>query len=400
MKKTILASTIGLFLGVSAAQAEVTLYDYKEGTSAYEDAYVAGSLDLHKKRTDGQSAYSLILDSSYDRTISTPDRDLTYGASLLGNVSRKGDKGADSVDAYTAAASVTADNYFVPGSNGGFWYGAAAAKKIHDSEDTSTDNDGVFTRATVGVGYGRVTNVTPMAKAIRVVDELVRRNILRSKPSVTVYQDIARIIAKQDEYESRYGSADYEIKWISDIEAVVQQSGLVNNFGAAGSLKVRDVLIDENISIRRIGWKVRAGLSYIGKNFDGLTNKPGLELGGEYHLPLSNQTQFSNEAVFNAILNDGDDGYNFNNNLSLTHEIDDRIDWENKWNLDYAKNTQNGDDVTTNTLSSTFLYEIANSLDFTTTASIVNVSGNDSATASDSDGTDRALTMGVRYRLR
>ena len=46
MKKTLLASTIGLFLGVGAAQAEVTLYDYKEGTSAYEDAYVAGGLDF------------------------------------------------------------------------------------------------------------------------------------------------------------------------------------------------------------------------------------------------------------------------------------------------------------------------------------------------------------------
>lgn len=393
MKKTILASTIGLFLGVSAAQAEVTLYDYKEGTSAYEDAYVAGALDFRKSRGDEQNAYSLNLDASYDRTISTPDRDVTYGGGVLGTVNRSGAKGAESVDTYKADAGIKVDNYFVPGSNGGFWYGAAAVAK-----DSSIDD--MFTSATVGVGYGRVTNVTPMAKAIRVMDELVRRNVLRSKPSVSVYQDVARIIAKESEYRSRYGSDDYEIKWISDIEAVIMQSGLTNNFGATGALKVRDVLIDENISTRRIGWKVRAGLSYIGTNFDGLTDKPGLELGGEYHLPLSNQTQFSNEAVFNAILNDGDDAYNFNNNLSLTHEIDDRIDWENNWNINYAKNTQNGDDVTTNILSSTFAYEIANSLDFTTTASLTNVNGSSSTDVTKKDGTDRALTMGVRYRLR
>ncbi|MFZ1388151.1 MAG: DUF481 domain-containing protein [Thiolinea sp.] len=398
MKKTILASTIGLFLGVGAAQAEVTLYDYKEGTSAYEDAYVAGSLDFHKNRGDDQNAYSLNLDASYDRTISTPDRDISYGGGLVGTVSRGGATGDKSVDSYTADAGITVDNYFVPGSNGGFWYGSAYAQKIGSPEDFFEDD--TFTKATIGVGYGRVTNVTPMAKTIRVMDELTRRSVLRGKPSVGVYQDVARIIAKENEYQSRYGTKDYQIKWISDIEAVIQKSGLVNNFGAAGTLKVRDVLIDENISTRRIGWKVRAGLSYIGTNFDGLTNKPGLELGGEYHVPLSNQTQFSDEAVFNAILNDGDNGYNFNNNLSLTHEIDDRIDWENTWNLNYAKNTDSGDDITTNTLSSTFAYEIANSLDYTTTASLTNVSGSSSTDTVNGDGTDRSLTMGVRYRLR
>ncbi|MFI0400781.1 MAG: hypothetical protein ACH34X_16965 [Thiolinea sp.] len=394
MKKTILASTIGLFLGVGAAQAEVTLYDYKEGTSAYEDAYVAGALDFHKKRGDDQNAYSLNLDASYDRTISTPDRDVNFGGSATGGIKRDGTAGAESVDNYIAKAYVSADNYFVPGSNGAFWYGAAEAVKDSAIED-------MFTSATIGVGYGRVTNVTPMAKAIRVMDELVRRNVLRGKPAVGVYQDVARIIAKENEYRSRYGSKDYPIKWISDIEAVIKQSGLTNNFGATGTLKVRDVLIDENISTRRIGWKVRAGLSYIGTNFDGLTNKPGLELGGEYHVPLSNQTQFSNEAKFTAVLGDDDTGYNFNNGLSVTHEVDDRIDWENVWNLNYAKGSQaNSDDVTTNTLSSTFAYEVANSLDFTTTASLKNVSGSSSTDSNYKDGTDRSLTMGVRYRLR
>lgn len=393
MKKTILASTIGLFLGVGAAQAEVTLYDYKEGSSAYEDAYVAGDLDFHKNRGDGQNAYSLNLKAEYDRTISTPDRDFTFGGGVIGGVSRDGKKGADSVDTYTADAGFTVDNYFVPGSSGGFWYGSAYAKKVSDVSD-------MFTKATIGVGYGRVTNVTPMARAMRVIDELVRRNVLRSKPSIGVYQDVARIINKQNEYKARYGSKDYEIKWISDIEAAVQQSGLTNSFGAAGTLKARDVLIDENISTRRIGWKVRAGLSYIGSNFDGLTSKPGLEVGGEYHVPLSNQTQFSDEATFNAILNDDDTGYDFDNMLTLTHEIDDRIDWENAWNLQYSKNTTNGDDVTTNVLSSTFAYEIANSLDFTTTASLKNVNGSSDIDVKKGDGTDRSLTMGVRYRLR
>lgn len=392
MKKTILASTIGLFLGMGAAQAEVTLYDYKEGTSAYEDAYVAGSLDFHKNRGDAQNAYSLNLNTTYDRTISTPDRDISYGAALYGIVKRDGTAGADSSNTYTTSGKVSIDNYFQPGSSGGFWYGDLKASK-ENGKDASTS-------ASAGVGYGRVTNVTPMAKAIRVMDELVRRNVLRGKPAVGVYQGVARIIANENEYRSRYGSKDYPIKWISDIEAVIKQSGLINNFGATGALKIRDVLIDENISTRRIGWKVRAGLGYVGTNFDGLTDKPKLTLGGEYHVPLSNQTQFSDIASYDAIINDDSNAYEFNNALSLTHEIDDRIDWINAWLLNYQKSSGDGDDVTTNTLSSTFAYEISNSLDFTTTALVKNVSGSTSTEADKKDGTDRQLTMGVLYRLR
>lgn len=62
-------------------------------------------------------------------------------------------------------------------------------------------------------------------------------------------------------------------------------------------------------------------------DFDGEDGKPALELGAEYHRPLSNATQFSNEAIATATLKDGDDGFNFNfnNAMSLTNEISDKI---------------------------------------------------------------------------
>ncbi len=392
MKKQILALSISTaLLGMSAAQAEVTLFDYQEASSSYEEAYVAGNVYLGKNRGDEQTAYNIDLNANYDRTISTPDRDLNLRGDVTGTVARSGAANADSTDSYTASASVTADNYFQPGSNGGFWYGSASVAALDTFDDLATT-------ASIGVGYGRVTNVTPMAKTIRLMDELVRRNVLRGKPATAVYQQVAGIVARESEYVSRYGARDYDLKWIGDIEAALQGSGLLRNLGAEGVLKARDVLVDEYFSTRRTGWKVRAGVGYVGSNFDGLTNKPLLEAGAEYHRPLDNQTQLSDEANVSAILNDGDNGYNFNNNLSLTREIDDRIDWENSWNLAYAKNSGNGDDVTTNTLASTFVYELNNSLDFTTTARIANVDG--STDVNNPDGTDRALTMGVRYRLR
>ncbi|MGB1008571.1 MAG: hypothetical protein ACPGVP_02550, partial [Thiolinea sp.] len=343
MKKNYLATVVcGALLGPSLVQAEVTLYDYQEASSAYEDAYVSGDLNVTKNRGDDQAAYNLNLGVDFDRTLSSADRDLNVRGDLNGSVSRAGTSGADSESSYTAGLSATYDKYFVPGSNGAFWFGSASLRANDAFDDLETT-------ASAGVGYGRVTNVTPMAKTIRVMDELVHRGILNAKPAKSVYQQVAGIVAKESEYASRHGS-DYELKWLGDIETAIKSGGGVANLGAAGVLKIRDVLVDENISLRRYGWKVRAGLGYVGTNFDGLTDKPLLTAGAEYHQPLSNQTQLSNEATFNAIVNDGDNGYNFNNQLSLTHEVDDRIDWENTWNLNYAKNTASGDDVTTNSI--------------------------------------------------
>ena len=391
MKKSILPLSVLLGLGMHSAQAEVTLFDYVEGNSAYEEAYVSGDMNVTKNRGDAQSAYNLNLNANYDRTISTPDRDLNYRADVSGFVARGSAAGEKKTDGYTASGSVTVDNYFQPGSNGAFWYGSASAAAVDTFDD-------MFTTASAGVGYGRVTNVTPMAKAIRLVDELVKRGVLKGQPAKAVYQQIAGIVARENEYSSKYGAKDYELKWIGDIEAALRQSGQLANLGAEGVLKARDVLMDEYFSTRKYGWKVRAGVGYVGSNFDGLTDKPLLEAGAEYHRPLSNQTQLSDEATVNAVLNDGDNGYNFNNTLTLTHEVDDRIDWENAWSLNYAKNSLNGDDVTTNTVSSTFNYELSNKLDYYTTARIAHVNG--STDANNPDGTDRALLMGVRYRLR
>ncbi|CAA6817703.1 MAG: Unknown protein [uncultured Thiotrichaceae bacterium] len=400
MKKNIIAlSVFSALSATSVAQAEtVTLYDYDEATSAYEEAYFTGGLSVSNGRKDDQTAYDFSVGADYDRVFSSPSRDVTTKASVDGSISRAGTAGANKQDNYVAAISGTIDNYFTPGSNGAFWFGNASVRANDAFDDLETT-------ASIGVGYGRVVNVTPMAKAIRVVEELVQLGVLRNTPAKSVYQQMANIIERESEYRSRYGfNEDYELKWITDILATLQ-----TNISTAGTLKARDVLVDERISQRRYGWKVRAGLGYVGTNFDGLKDKPLLTAGAEYHQPLSNLTQFSNEATVNAIINDGDNGYNFNNAMSLTHEVDDRLDWENSWNLAYTKNTDNGDDVVTNSVASSLIYELNNTLDLTTTLAVQNIDGssrtlteteNGVTTSYAEDGTDTSLVVGVRYRFK
>jgi hypothetical protein len=215
-----------------------------------------------------------------------------------------------------------------------------------------------------------------------------------------VYQRVANIIDREAEYQSRHGLAEYQEIWINDIASELQSAGIpAGSLEAADVIRIDDILTRERISTRRDGWKVRAGLGYVFRSFDGDSDSdPALELGAEYHYPISNRTQFSDEAVLTTIVGDDDDSYTLRNVLSLTHEIDDRIDWENAWTLTYDKNGPTNTDTTINTLSTALFYELRNQLDLTTTLAVSNYAGDE--TVANPNGTDTSLFVGLRYRLK
>ena len=388
MKPKNLASAIATILatcGTSAVMAEsISLYDYDQATSAYEDAYINGQFNLDSGNQD-QTSYDMDLSLDYEKVFSSPDSNTKLD--FIGETSRSRgpNAGDDSVSYYQAEGSATYDNYFTPGSKGAFWYGKGELGLRKGQEDP-------FTKVTAGIGYGRVVNVTPMAKAIRLVEALRERDIIKAEPSKATYQAVAGIIDREDEYKSKYGLADYEQMWIQDIEQAMGES-----LGARGVIKVYDVLSNERISTRKHGWLVRAGAGAVITDYDGEDGKPALEVGAEYHLPLSNKTQFSDEAILTAILDDGDNSYRVSNTMTLTHEISDRIDWENAWLLDY-ENNENANDVLTNALSSGFRYYISNALSFTITGKLTDVE--DDIDGNGNDEIDKSLLLALSYRLK
>jgi len=381
-------------LAATSAVAEVTLYDYTEATSDYTDAYVNGQFNATDGNGHDQAAYNANLNLSYEKVSSTPDRNIGTRLDANGSISRASTVGAGSVSNYTLNGSVTLDNYFRSGSKGAFWYGSGevGVKKGQDEP---------FSKIGIGLGYGRVVNVTPMAKAIRLVEALKQQGALKSTPSKATYQTIANIIARENEYKSKFGFAKYEQSWITDIERALVASGQVNgSLNAAGIIESRDVLVNERISTRKHGWLVRAGLGLVLTNFDGSDGgDPSLDIGAEYHRPLNNRTQLSSVASMSSIYGDDDPSYRFINNLSLTHEMTDKIDWENTWTLDYNKaGTANANDITNNTLSSTFRYYLDNQLDLNVTAKASKL--DDGVGNNGNDDVDTSLNVGVSYRLR
>ena len=387
MKKTLIALTVGsALMAITTTSQAVSLYDYDQPTSAYEDAYVSGQFDMNSGN-QGQTSHNLDAYGNYQRVFSSPNRDVKVSADGQYHSNKGSNKGDNTKEDYLGNGAVSVNNYFQPNSRGAFWYGDAAVGVKKAADDT-------YVKAGVGVGYGRVVNVTPMARSIRLVDALQQKGILNADLTTAEYNQVAHVIARESEYRSRYGSVDYNQYWIADIERALNKTGKVRGLGAVGILKTNDVLMRETISSRKIGWLVKAGISEIIRDYDGESTKPALDAAAEYYVPLSNQTQFSNEANLSTTLQNNDDSYKARNKMALSYRVSDRVDWENAWTVDYnkvdTKSIKNSNTV--NTLSSTYRYYLTNKLAFDTTLSAIN--DNDKAKL------DKALNMGVTYRLK
>lgn len=386
-----LALVVGYSQSTSAQSVSVT--DYDQATSAFDELSINGTIDTGKSRGDDQNAYYLDLGFDYDQVFFSPDRDLRLRASGNGSIERAGGAGSERQSRYDYGISTTIDDYIDPGESKAFRYGSVGIQGIDEF------NGRQFT-GFVGVGYGRVKNVTPMATAIRVIEELMSRGELTRAPALSVYQEVANIIDLEPTYFSKYGAAEYIEIWIADVANALQTSGqATDKFEAAEIIRIYEILTRERISTRKVGWKLRGGLGYMFRSSnDNSDFDPALELGAEYHYPLSNQTQFSNDAVLTTILVSGDQWYNFRNVMSLTHEIDDRVDWENSWTLTHGMIGPTDATNTVNALSTALIYELRNQLDFTITMTVSNYSG--SGAAGTPNGTDTSFFVGLRHRLK
>ena len=104
-----------------------------------------------------------------------------------------------------------------------------------------------------GPGYGRLTDVTPLARAVRIQDALLDTLVLSSELSDETLQDIARWIAREAELA---GIGEL----VSRIETPIEtEAGITLN--ARSLLEIAGVIRSTDIS-QHCGWAAQLGLGY------------------------------------------------------------------------------------------------------------------------------------------
>ncbi len=388
---------------VASTVRAITLEDYVDPNSTYENAYALGSFVMQNENynrqplTDNelattipQSSYDLNLSSNYRRVYSSLPLAWTYSGEIVGQLTQSPTRPLGTSESSSSNESLLAifegnyDRYLQSNPNV-FWFGSGSLDFNSELDDP---------RAVVGggVGYGRVINATPLAKALRVMEDFQRFSLLTAYPSDVVMMEIAQIINKEEEYESKYGSDEYRRVWYEAIETVLMGGGLINGdgLGALGVIKLDDVLNRELINAREHGWRAAAGVNYEFRDYDGSSGDKGLSLSFRYAKPYGYKGQLIEDVSFSRTLG-GDGDTTLLNKLSYTYEVSDVVDWQNTWTLSLINSDV---DNTTNDFSSSFFYEINNVLTFDITLNLLD---------SDSDNVDGVrsrMTTGIRYRLR
>jgi len=391
LRKTLLSTGVLLIVPVAYA---IELTDFKDPNTAFDEAYVDFSATANSGNQD-QASYSSFLDGFYNKRNSTERQVWSLGVDANALSSRGPNEGDDSVSDFGFGVRANTDVYFSETREKLFYFGAGSFAHQDSAID---DNIGV----TVGLGYGRVWNATPLAKALRLQESLMGYSLLNREMSDDELLGLAEIIGREEEYRVEHGIDEYKGIWYTDIEALMSQSNILpsGELTALATVKLDDILFDEPISARRHGWLVRGGAGFQSSDFSGIAdNDPKLLFQLEYAKPYGLRGQLIETATYEPIFGDNTI-QTLSNRLAYSYEISDRIDWINSWELAF----QQADDddktrFTTNTLTSSRAYHLTNTLDLGLTLAAVDTDDKPNLNQDNEDIATSAI-FGLRYRVK
>lgn len=354
----------GLLTVLPTAAFAIQLTDYLDPDYQYQNAELGLQFNMSDGNQD-QISYDGIFNVNYEMEYSTLP--LKWDVFLNGNsdFSRGGNEQDHSSKNIIIDGTTTVKNYFGECS-GPFVYGGLALG-VRDLE--ATDDNDPYAKVSVGLGYGRITNATPLMKAIRCVEELTKYGLVSGEVTNEVYLKLANVIAKEYEYKSLYSNREYEKYWYESMEVVFQEAGILRNetLGALGIIRIQDVLTREPVLTRKHGWETGIQVDYLISDYSGNDGDPGMGVYYEYAKPYGLNWQLIDRVEYSTIIVDGEFGdaaQKLSNSLKINYEISDRIDWENTWKLDIILESEsNADDTYMNMVDTGLRFYLSNHLD-------------------------------------
>ncbi len=241
MRRTgILFAVVGAFLALAVTGSALSLCDYSSPTTSitrmrlsfnyryFDDAFT-DEVDVSAGRS--RVEYSSLYDSP----------NLGYSLSAMGELRLSELR----VSAGTARSSGTLRYYF------GEEQPVFAFAGLSTTLDTALP--GPALDVTTGLGYGRFTDVTPLAKAMRIESMLLRRGVLPASLSDQVLLALSEEIGRRVEYPT--------------VNELVQELVSTIQEAAGVDVEARVVLAIEELVLatgdeRHCGWAVQGGLSY------------------------------------------------------------------------------------------------------------------------------------------
>jgi hypothetical protein len=374
----------------------IELTDFRDPDRIFDEAFFNGRFNLNSGN-QAQTSYDGTTSGFYQMTYSTLPFVWKFRFEGSLDINRDSKANAETEESYLFNLESNFDKYLTDNLFGLFGFGGIDLAYRRQIGDDEADNP--YSKLTTGIGYGRVIDATPLADVLRVVESLKEYGVIVGDVDDSTYLELAAIVGKRREFQSRYGFEDYEQYWIEALEKVMQKSGILKNnmLGAVGVIKTRYILILERISPRKHGWSVRGGAGYITSTFEDADDDPSLDLGFEYAKPFGYQLQLTEEASYSRILSD-DEIDIFDNRLGLTYEISDRIDWENTWTINATYPSGVGKDYIKNKLSSIFRYYVTNLITADLTFSLTKE--DDGIDDNGNDDIEKVAFFGFTYRLK
>jgi len=240
MKKMGILGALLLVLALTVQVWGLSICEYRSPKTALTDARLSfGYRYYDDANTAGVDANSGRLAVDYDQLFDSPN----YGLSIGGG------------------AELTFDSFAPTG-----WLGQGAATfryypiqeallfafgGLEGSMATGQPRPGVDVR--VGVGIGRFSDVTPLAKALTIEDDLLGLGAFVDPLPDDVLLGIAGAIGRRIEYETLK-------ELVADIESLIEAVTAVD-LDARALLTIEEILLAAGDE-RRCGWAIQAGIGY------------------------------------------------------------------------------------------------------------------------------------------
>ena len=238
----------------SSAQVLLTGFNYHFGMTGGEVVSNFGNISLNFEKFQGKppSSYNVNFFGSLSANF-LPEEDTTAADTSDTSIT-----GTDTTRQYSYQIQWEAkyNKYLISGQD------FLAFAKLEGDGLTGYDYYTAM-QAIVGFGYGRFFSATPLARALRIEEEMLTQGVLLDSLPLGTLMSFARELAPEVRRTYKERHYYWEKEYYKALERILNEANLLHDreLGSAGSLIISDVL-EEYISPRYHGYEVNVGLGY------------------------------------------------------------------------------------------------------------------------------------------